>query len=137
VGFRVKVVYASTPEQVEKIQELIQRFYTVVFPLYFSDAEIKEFESLSVLHISESSYDYYFGTLKDAYQVITSLQTLCHILEGSHFNHHYEPLFYKNVETLTEFGLSFPFCFENFSYSKHMKAENLSIFSRADNQMLV
>jgi hypothetical protein len=136
VGFRVKVVYASTPEQVEKIQELIQIFYTDVFPLYFSDEEIKKFEQLNVLHLSESSFDY-FGTLKDAYQVITSLQTLCHILEGCHFTHHYEPLFYKNVETLNEFGLSFPFRFENFSVSKHMKVENLSIYSRADNQMLV
>jgi hypothetical protein len=136
VGFRVKVVYASTPEQVEKIQELILRFYTDVFPLYFTDEEIKGFERLSVLHISDSSFDY-FGTLKDAYQVITSLQTLCHILEGSHFDHQYEPLFYKNVETLNEFGLSFPFSFENFSFSKHIKAENLSIYSRADNQMLV
>jgi hypothetical protein len=136
VGFRVKVVYASTPEQVEKIQELIQIFYTDVFPLYFTDEEIIEFEQLNVLQLSESSFDY-FGTLKDAYQVITSLQTLCHILEGSHFNHHYEPLFYKNVETLNEFGLSFPFRFENFSISKHLKAENLSVYSRADNQMLV
>jgi hypothetical protein len=136
VGFRVKVVYASTPEQVEKIQELIQRFYTDVFPLYFTDEEINEFKRLNILHTSESSFDY-FGTLKDAYLVITSLQTLFHILEGSHFNHHYEPLFYKNVETLNEFGLSFPFSFENFSFSKHMKVENLSVYSRADNQMLI
>lgn len=136
MGFKVKVVYASTPEQEEKIKELIQRFYTDVFPLYFSDEEIREFERLNVLHTSESSFEY-FGTLKDAYHVITSLQTLCHILEGSHFNHHYEPVFKKNVETLNEFGLSFPFCFENFTFLKNVKAENLSIYSRADNQMLI
>jgi hypothetical protein len=132
----MKVVYASTPEQEEKIQELINRFYSDVFPLYFSDKEIREFERLNILHTSEINFEY-FSTLKDAYQVITSLQTLCHILEGGHFNHHYKPLFTKNVDTLNEFGLSFPFSFENFSFSKSMKAENLSIYTRADNQMLI
>jgi hypothetical protein len=136
VGFKVKVVYASTPEQAEKIQELIQKFYTDVFPLYFSDEEILEFQRLNVLHTSESSIEYY-GTLKDAYHVITCLQTLCHILEGSHFNHQYELVFNRNVDTLNEFGLSFPFSFENFTFTKNLKAENLSIYTRADNEILI
>jgi hypothetical protein len=136
VGYTVRVVYASTPEQEEKIKELIQRFYTSVFPLYFTDEEIREFERLNILHTTEQSFEY-FGTLKDAYLVITSLQTLYHILEGGHFSHQYELVFNRNVETLNEFGLSFPFRYENFTYSSHIKAENLSIYTRADNQMLI
>jgi hypothetical protein len=136
VGLKVKVVYASTPEQLEKINELIQYFYTDVFPLYFTDEEIELFKRLNVLYTSERSLEY-FGTLKDAYQVITCLQTLCHILEGSHFDQNYESLFHKNVETLSQFGLSFPFRFENFIDTKNVKAENLSIYSKADNQLLI
>ncbi|WP_442599000.1 YhcU family protein [Neobacillus sp. D3-1R] len=132
----MKVVFASTPEQEEKIKELIEQFYTDVFPLYFSDEEIKEFKRLQVLHTSEETF-HDLGTLKDAYQVITSLQTLCHILEGNHLNSKYDLLFDKNAETLNEFGLSFPFRFENFAFSKNIKAENLSMYSRPDNEMLV
>lgn len=132
----MKVVYASTPEQEEKILELIQHFYTEVFPRYFTDEEIRLFERLNVLHTSDRSFEY-FSTLKDAYQVITSLQTLSHILEGSHFDSNYEILFNKNADTLNDFGLSFPFRFENFSDSKNLKAESLSIYTRADNQILI
>jgi hypothetical protein len=136
VGLKVKVVYASTPEQEEKIQELIQRFYSDVFPLYFSDEEIRNFERLNVLSTSKESIEH-FGTLKYAYLVITSLQTICHILEGSHFEHHYESVFNKNVDTLHEFGLSFPFRLENFHYIKNVNVNNLSIYTRADNQILI
>ncbi|MHC0036860.1 YhcU family protein [Pseudoneobacillus sp. C159] len=132
----MRVVYASTPEQEEKIKELIQKFYTDVFPLYFTDEEIREFERLNILNTLDLSFEY-FGTLKDAYQVITSLHTLLSILEGSHFTHQYESVFNRNVQTLNEFGLSFPFSYENFSFSRHIKAENLSIYTRADNQMLI
>jgi hypothetical protein len=132
----VKVVYASTPEQEEKIKELIQRFYSDVFPIYFSDIQIREFEQLRVLHTSERSFED-FGTLKDAYSVITSLQTLCHILEGNHFNQQYDALFNRNVDTLNEFGLSFPFRYENFLETRNVKDDNLSLYSRADNEMLI
>lgn len=136
MGIIVKVVYASTPEQEEKIQELIQQFYTDVFPLYFSDEQIREFKRLNVLNTSDKSFED-FSTLKDAYYVLTSLQTLCHILEGCHLNEKYDALFNRNVDTLNEFGLSFPFRFDNFLEKKNMKSDNLSIYSRADNQLLI
>ncbi|MFD2442998.1 YhcU family protein [Bacillus sp. CGMCC 1.16607] len=132
----MKVVYASTPEQEEKIKELIRHFYTVVFPLYFSDEEILDFKRLQVLSTSDRTFED-VGTLKDAYQAITSLQTLCHILEGNHLDPKYDLLFNKNVDTLNELGLSFPFRYENFTCSKNLKAENLSVYSKADNEMLI
>jgi hypothetical protein len=132
----VKVVFASTPDQEEKIKELIQYFYTDIFPLYFSDEEIMGFKQLNVLHTSASTFED-CGTLKDAYQVITCLQTLCHILERNHLDSKYDSLFQKNVDTLTDFGLSFPFRYGNFMDMRNLKAENLSIYTKADNEMLI
>ena len=40
-GFSVKVVFASTPNQEERIRELVDYFYTSIFPAYFSDEDIK------------------------------------------------------------------------------------------------
>jgi hypothetical protein len=94
-----------------------------------------EFEQLQVLHTSTRHYEY-FGTLKEAFQVITSLQTLISILESSEPQLKYEPIFRKNVRILTDFGLSFPFNFQQFSGEKN--DENvLSIYTKAANELLV
>ncbi|MEH7343087.1 YhcU family protein [Bacillus sp. JJ1532] len=132
----MKVVYASTHVQELKIKELIQTLYSNVFPLYFPDEEIKEFERMQVLHTT-TRHSEYFGTLKEAYQVIASMQTIISILELPQLDEKYEGLFVKNVYTLQEFGLTFPFSFSQFCSSKMIKDDVLSIYTKAANEILI
>jgi len=128
----VKIVFASTPSQEEEINGLVRYIYSNIFPLYFTDEEICQFERLKVLHTSEE-----FNTLKDAFQVMTCIQTLISILESSQPDEQYASLFNKNVETLTEFGLLFPFKYEHFEEAKNIRIPMLSIYSKADNELLI
>ncbi|EAR66664.1 hypothetical protein B14911_14892 [Bacillus sp. NRRL B-14911] len=135
-GFSVKVVFASTPNQEERIRELVDYFYTSIFPAYFSDEDIKEFEKLKVLHTSTRHFEY-FGTLKEAFQVIASLQTLISILESSDPENRYEGIFQKNVHILKDFGLFFPFGFSSFIDAKELKGDMFSVYTKAANELLV
>ncbi|PLS03053.1 YhcU family protein [Neobacillus cucumis] len=128
----MKIVFASTPSQEEEINELVRYVYSNIFPLYFSDEEISKFEELKVL---DTSLD--FNTLKDAFQVMTSIQTVISILESSPLDEQYEIVFNKNVNTLKEFGLFFPFDFEQFIEGKTMKSPMLSIYTKADNELII
>jgi len=128
----VKIVFASTPSQEEEINELVRYIYSNIFPLYFSDEEICQFEQLGVLHPTED-----FSTLKDAFQVMTCIQTLISILESSPLDEQYAALYNKNVATLEEFGLSFPFDFEKFLSVKSMRHSMLSIYTKADNELII
>jgi hypothetical protein len=132
VGLQLKIVFASTPSQEEEICELVRYIYSKVFPLYYSDEEINEFKQLRVLHFTED-----FNTLKDAFQVMASLQTLISILESPTLFDYYAALFNKNVLLLEEYGLSFPFEFQQFIDAKDLKCSILSIYTKADNELLV
>jgi hypothetical protein len=132
----VKIVFASTPSQEEEIRGLVRYIYSTVFPLYFTDEEIKEFEQLKVLYTSVSHFED-FSTLKDAFQVMTSIQTLISILESPTLYDHYETLFNKNVTNLQEFGLFFPFEFCQFVDAKNMKNSMFSVYTKAANELLV
>nr|WP_254178321.1 MULTISPECIES: YhcU family protein [Cytobacillus] len=135
-GLSVKVVFASTPDQEQKIQELIRKFYSNVFPLYFTDDDIREFEQQKILHTSTRHFEY-FGTLKEAYQVIAGLQTLMAILESRQMNDKYEMIFAKNVQILQEFGLSFPFAYSHFCGERMPRNNLFSVYAKAANEMLV
>ncbi|WP_160725849.1 YhcU family protein [Bacillus sp. USDA818B3_A] len=128
----MKIVFASTPSQEEEINELVRYVYSNIFPLYFSDEEINHFAELKVL---DTSLD--FNTLKDAFQVMTSIQTVISILESSPLDEQYEMVFNKNAATLNEFGLCFPFDFEQFMDGKNMKSTMLSIYTKADNELII
>jgi len=130
----VKIVFASTPDQEEKINELVRRFYRDVFPVYFSDKDIKKFEKQNVLTNDADQRD---GTLKEAYHVIASLQTLLAIFETSKLSSRYLTLFDKNVETLNECGLFFPFEYKQFVAAKEKKTSLFSTYTRAANKLLV
>jgi len=132
----VKIVFASTPSQEQEICELVRYIYSNIFPLYFTDEEICQFEQLKVLHTSGKQVED-FSTLKDAFQVMTSIQTIISILEVSQPDEQYASLFDKNVANLQEFGLFFPFEFEQFVDAKHMKNTILSIYTKADNELLI
>ncbi|MCM3725543.1 YhcU family protein [Neobacillus cucumis] len=128
----MKIVFASTPSQEEEINELVRYVYSNIFPHYFSDEEISQFKELKVL---DTSLD--FNTLKDAFQVMTSIQTVISILESSPLDEQYEMVFNKNVATLKEFGLFFPFDFEQFIETKSLKSSMLSIYTKADNELII
>ena len=132
----MKVVFASTPCQEEEIKKLINQVYSEIFPIYFSDKEIQEYEKCKVLYMSTNHFEQ-FGTLKEAYQVIASLQTLITILKNERFDDQYIEIFYKNVSILEEYDLYFPFEYEQFSESKIRGNERLSMFTSAANEILI
>jgi hypothetical protein len=136
VGPSLKIVFASTPGQEEKILELARYFYTDIFPIYFSDEDIQEFEMLNVLHTRPEQFER-FSTLGDAFQVITSMQTLISILESGHIPEKYQGMFRRNVQTLTDYGICFPFNYNQFSDSKHVHLEYISAYSKPANRLLL
>ena len=132
----MKIVFASTPSQEQEICELVRYIYSNIFPLYFTDEEIFQFEQLKVLHTAGKHVED-FSTLKDAFQVMTSIQTIISILEASPLDEQYAALFDKNVANLQDFGLFFPFEFEQFFEAKSLKNTILSIYTKADNELLI
>ncbi|MFT8321041.1 MAG: DUF5365 family protein [Bacillus sp. (in: firmicutes)] len=135
----MKVVYASTPTQAEKINELIQTFYSTIFPYYFSDDEIQQFSSLNILKPTAEEMGR-IGTLKVSYQIITALQTIISILEVPQNTNKYKQIFAKNVQILRENELCFPFELENFKgegNAKEFNGTTLSIFSESTNSFLI
>ena len=129
----MKVVFASTPEQRIKIMELTKQLYSNVFPNYFTDEEIEEFKKQNILRFTTNQFEQ-IDTLKDAYQVIASLQTLTLILEGETLDDQYMETYYKNVSILEEYGVQFPFDFNQFVDSKN---DQISIYTKVANDLLV
>lgn len=136
MGSSLKIVFASTPDQVEKVEELAQYFYSEILPLYFSDEEILEFDEHKVLHMTQDQHEN-FSTLGDAFRVITSLQTIISILESRNLSEEYLEIFQKNAQTLREFGLYFPFQYNEFKNGREEEEEYISIYSKAANSFLV
>ncbi|WP_147533077.1 YhcU family protein [Bacillus marasmi] len=131
----MKIVFASTPGQENKVEELVQYFYSTIFPNFFHDDQIKQFEREKVLKPT-CNFDG-FDTLRDAYQVIACLQTIISILEANETQYEYKAIFDKNASMLTEMGLHFPFKFSQFHHARGMKIEMLSIYSQPANQYLI
>ncbi|KYC97100.1 MULTISPECIES: DUF5365 family protein [Heyndrickxia] len=135
----MKVLFASTKEQEEKINELVNYFYSDIFPYYYEDEEIAEFKSIGVLKIEKHHFEK-IGTLKDAYQVIASLQTIIVILEEKihkKMNKRYEELFNHNVQILNKFTIPFPFFYTQFNSNQKISTESFSIYKSAANEMLI
>jgi hypothetical protein len=137
--FRVKILYASTEEQEQKIIELMEYMYTEIFPYYYHDEEISKFKDLNILRASSCRFDY-FSTLKDSYRVLTSLQTIITILELRIFKKEsagYEELFNRNRAILEEYDLSFPFFYSQFELSVRPLHSTFSMFKKPANELLI
>jgi len=132
----LKIVFASTPGQVEKVEELAQYFYTNILPMYFSDEDIREFEKHEVLNTTKELNDN-FSTLGEAFRVITSLQTIISILESGDFEDKYLDVFEKNAKTLRTYGIYFPFHYHQFIDALDKESDYISIYSKAANEYLV
>ncbi|WP_338470547.1 DUF5365 family protein [Niallia sp. XMNu-256] len=131
----MKVVFASTPEQRTKIMELTKQIYCDVFPNYFTDKQIREFEKDNILRFSSNQFQQ-MDTLKDAYQVIASLQTIIHVLQSDNVSQ-YMDTYYKNISILEDYGVEFPFELKQFVDSRMDKNENISVYTKVANELLV
>ncbi|MGF2615163.1 hypothetical protein FZC84_10240 [Rossellomorea vietnamensis] len=131
----MKILLASTEEQEETIQELITYIYCTIFPRYFTDDEIEQFEQLEVLH-TDTDYTRYNGTLKEAFQVISSLQTLISLIETDTTKSDYEEMYDHNLSILKSFNLFFPFNMDHFrEYCNY--EDKVSVYAKPANQLLV
>ena len=134
-GSTLKVVYASTPEQQERIQALTKYFYTNIFPEYFSDQEIFEFEQWGCLSADMGKLS---DTLKESYQIISSLEILIEIIEtGMLRRGRYQRMFTTNSEILAKLGVSFPFTYRHFLEKRSSRWEEGSMYRKAANVWLI
>jgi hypothetical protein len=142
VGFLVKIVFSSTSEQEQEIGNLVSFFYRSIFPKYFTEQEILHFEQLGILRTPANSITY-FGTIRDAFQVMTCLQVIMFILEKKEGNNSplerkFKILFETNARLLNDYGVFFPLNFDQFTLIKINKRENsYLLYAEAANQYLV
>ncbi|MFY4774105.1 DUF5365 family protein [Metabacillus sp. RGM 3146] len=111
----MRIVTASTEEQEKHIDELIGKIYEDIFPLYFSKEKIDELKELSVL-LPEQSQHNYNGTIDEAFQIMSSLQTLVALLEKPDCKHYekYREMYERNIKILKQYGYSFPLSYHHF-----------------------
>ncbi|MFS1519591.1 DUF5365 family protein [Bacillus sp. SCS-151] len=132
----MKIVFASTPLQEKEIRELIHDFYSEILPQYFSDEDIVRFKELNILHVGDMQ-EVYHGTLKEAFQVISSLQVLKALIETirpDNVTDRHHKIFIKNEKILNEYQLSFPFKLEQFITAK---THTFSEYSQPTNRYII
>jgi hypothetical protein len=134
----LRIVYASTEEQEQYIEELIEHMYEEIFPQYFSDETIDQLDELDVLkpHAEKLKYN---GTLKEAFQIMSSLQALTALLH--HLDEHSEAeqreLYDRNIEILKQYGYQFPLAFDTFLSSSKKNADQVSKYGKPANKWIV
>jgi len=109
----VKIVAASTEEQEKHIEELIQQMYTEIFSMNLLNHHLND-NKITIPKLSESNQ--YHGTSKEAFEIISSLQTLIALIEHVHETkdfEKYKKMYERNVQTLEYYGIQFPLSFEN------------------------
>lgn len=117
----MRIERAVTPEIEAYIEDLKTQILYEIIPRYFSSQELKEIEKLQLLNPDYALNASYNGLLKEALQVISSLQALMTVIENVRYcdiQHHHRILFNRNVETLDKYGFSFPLTIDQFSKEK-------------------
>lgn len=109
----MKIVLGSTKEQEARIDQLLVYLRYSILPLYVTEEELASYDSMGLLQF-DNKRNLYNGTLKEAFQVMTALQTVISIIENekkfeADAYETYEHLFNFNAELLNYFGLFFPF----------------------------
>ncbi|MDQ0232369.1 DUF5365 family protein [Metabacillus malikii] len=134
----MKVVVASTEEQERHISELVDQLYTEIFPKFFPDDEIKGLKDKHVLKPQETD-QMYNSNLKDAFQIISSLQAIVAVLEHIDDCKHvedYQNMFERNSMNLNNFGYYFPLTFAQFKHAESQSGE-FSQYVRPANNWIV
>lgn len=135
----MRIERAATPEIEGYIEDLKNQILYEIIPRYFSSQELKKIEKLQLLNPDNALNARYNGLLKEALQVISSLQALITVIENVRYRdiqQHHRTLFNRNVETLDKYGFSFPLTIDQFSKEKcqvNMYYGNLSSYSFAVN----
>lgn len=139
----MKIVFSSTVEQEQEIENLVSKFYHSVFPQFFSDDEIHHFREIGVLQANKNDFTYN-GTLRAAFQVITCLQIMISVLEkkvendSTSFQLQLKKTFEQNNTLLNQYGIFFPFNYEHFIYISNGNYEKIKMsYSQPANQFLV
>ena len=114
----MKIVLGSTKEQEARIDQLLVYLRYSILPLYVTEEELASYDSMGLLQF-DNQRNLYNGTLKEAFQVMTALQTVISIIENekkfeADAYETYEHLFNFNAELLNYFGLFFPFHLQYF-----------------------
>ncbi|WP_243291901.1 DUF5365 family protein [Bacillus sp. FJAT-47783] len=134
----MKIVVASTEEQEKYIEELVQQMFTEIFPMYFPDKKVEELEEMSVLKPDDSAD--YNGTLKEAFQIMSSLQALIALLENvqeaERNKEKYREMFEKNLRTLEQYGYKFPLSYDQF-LSVSTREEVFSRYIKPANKWII
>ncbi|WP_260471973.1 YhcU family protein [Bacillus sp. HMF5848] len=128
---------AATPEQEVHIQELVDYISTDILPKFFSDDTIEDFERKEILRLQVNK-EAYNGTLKEAFQLISSLQAIIAVLEtiqSEEIVETHKDVFRNNIDTLHDFGFSFPFTLEQFTTP--LTLQQISLYARPENKYLV
>lgn len=124
----MKIVLGSTKEQETTIDQLIVYLRYSILPLYTTEEELASYDSMGLLQF-DNQRNLYNGTLKEAFQVITALQTVISFIENKKsFDADayitYEDKFNHNAELLNYFGLFFPFHPHYFKSTKSQYIHN-------------
>lgn len=132
----MKIVYASTSEQELKIKNLVEYFYTSIFPNYFSEEDVTKFEKMNFLNVLGKNV--LNGTLKESYQIISSLETLIFLIESNGLEKNkYQQMYERNVQILEELGLSFPFSHEQFLNQRDFGLEADSVYIKTQGNFVM
>ncbi len=137
----MKIVFSSTVEQEQEIEYLISKFYSSVFPQFFTEAEIQHFQEIGVLQANKNDFPYN-GTLRAAFQVITCLQVMITVLEKKAANQSAslksQKMFEQNNTLLNKYGIFFPFNYEHFTYISDENHKQIDLkYTKPANQYLV
>ncbi len=131
----MKILFAATEEQEERLDQLTNYFYTNIFPYHFDNQQMNELSELKVLAFTQETN--YNGTLETAATIIIALETLVAIIETNRnkpeIPEDYYQLFEKNVQILNRYYLFFPFTLEQFVETKN----KASIFMNPVNSFLM
>ncbi|KZZ85107.1 MULTISPECIES: DUF5365 family protein [Bacillaceae] len=133
----MKIVSASTNEQEQFIEELVEEMYKEVFPIYFSDETIVKLEKMSVLKPTEETI-IYNGTLKEAFEIMSSLQTLIAVLKQAdeEEKQKYAGLYDRNREILRSYGYNLPLNMSDF-LTAGIERDLFSCYTRSANNYLI
>jgi hypothetical protein len=117
----LRIENAATPEMEMYIEDLRDQLIYEIIPRYFSSQELKKIEKLQLLNPEHSLTGSYNGLMKEALQVISSLQALITVIENVRYRdiqQYHRNLFKRNVNNLDKYGFSFPLTIDQFSREK-------------------
>ena len=114
----------------------MEYFYTSIFPNYFSEEDVTKFEKMNFLNVLGKNE--LNGTLKESYQIISSLETLIFLIESNGLEKNkYQQMYERNVQILEELGLSFPFSHEQFLNQRDFGLEADSVYIKTQGNFVM